>query len=75
MYIDYLINKKINALLEYEGEYLDETDEIDYKYYCKMKNFARKHGGLLYFFDNNFYFVLNFTDGGNFLIIPTEYKI
>ena len=70
-----LIDEKIRALLDYEGEKLDETYDQDIIYYSKMKDFAIINGGLLFFFDDNVYLIINFLGEKNFLFIPVEYQL
>jgi len=48
MFTNDVIDRKIEALLEYIGESLDETVYDDLVLYNEMRNFAEKNGGLLY---------------------------
>lgn len=73
MFTNDLIDKKFQRLLDYLGEYLDETDSLDYMYYERVKDFAKKHGGLLYPFDDEVYMIINFIDDDDFMIIPVDY--
>lgn len=75
MFTDYIIDKKIRKLYEYHGEYFDETDGLDCEYYEKLKDFAKKHGGLLFPFDDDFYLIINFINDDDFLIIPADYTL
>lgn len=73
MFANDIIDRKFQKLLEYLGEYLDETDGLDYMYYKRVRDFAEEHGGLLYPFDDEIYMIINFIDDDDFLIIPVEY--
>lgn len=75
MFENDLIDKKIEVILNQKGKYIDETREEDMILYLELRDFAEKHKGLLYQFNNEFYLVINFIDTSEFLIIPVEYKI
>jgi len=70
-----LIDEKINTLLDYKEEVLDETCGSDIMCYLEIRDFAEKHGGLLFFWDNNYYLVINFVGEKDFLIIPVDHYI
>lgn len=73
MFIKDLIDKKIEALFDYIGETIDETDETDIALYEELREFAEKHGGLLYYADDEVYLILNFIGEKDFLLIPVDY--
>ncbi|NMA85486.1 MAG: hypothetical protein GX962_16665 [Epulopiscium sp.] len=75
MFKNDLIDKKIQALLDYEKDYFDETVEGDLIYYCEIRDFAEEHGGLLFFFHDRTYLIINFIDEEDFLIIPVDYSL
>lgn len=72
MFVNDIIDKKIEALLNYIGEIIDITDEDDLLFYSKLRDYAEKNGGLLYLVGNEPYLVINFIGEDNLLIIPVE---
>ena len=75
MFKNDLIDKKINALLDFAGDSFDETKDEDMLFYHELRDFAEKHRGLLYFFNNETYLIINFIGEKNFLLIPVEYSL
>jgi len=74
MFTNDVIDRKIEALLEYIGESLDETVYDDLVLYNEMRNFAEKNGGLLYNIYNETYLIINFIGEDGFHIIPASSK-
>ncbi len=72
MFVNDIIDKKIEALLDYIGETIDETNEDDIIFYSELRDYAEKNGGLLYLVGNDPYLVINFIGEDNLLIIPVE---
>lgn len=68
-----LIDKKIEALLDYLGIKINIDDKNKITKYEELRDFAEDHGGLLYYIDNEVYLILNFIGEKDFLLIPVEY--
>ncbi|SHD76671.1 hypothetical protein [Schnuerera ultunensis] len=75
MFKNDLIDKKIQALLEAHNDSIDETKEEDILLYSELRHFAEEHEGLLYFFDDETYLIINFIGEDDFLVIPVEYNL
>lgn len=75
MFKNDIIDQKIQALFEAHNDYIDATKDEDMLLYYELRDFAEKHGGLLYFFDNKTYLIINFIGEGEFLFIPAEYSL
>ncbi|GFN37093.1 hypothetical protein [Tepidimicrobium xylanilyticum] len=75
MFRNDIIDQKIHALLEAHNDFLDETKDEDMLLYFELRDFAEKHGGLLYFFENETYLIINFIGEEEFLLIPAEYSL
>ena len=72
MFQNDLIDTKIEALLAQKGDCIDETKEEDLILYYEMRDFAEKHGGLLFNWGNETYLIINFMESKDFLFIPVE---
>lgn len=70
MFINDIIDKKIEALLDFIGESIDETEANDMMLYNEIREFAEENGGLLYNIFNESYLILNFVGEEKFHIIP-----
>ena len=72
---DDLIDKKINALLNFKEDSFDLENENDFLCYSELRDFAESHEELLYLFNNEVYLIVNFIGEKKFLIIPVNYSL
>lgn len=75
MFTNDLIDEKIEALLDYCNDVIDETNISDMVNYTEAREFAERYDGLLYSWDHEIYLVINFIGDENYLIIPIEYPL
>lgn len=69
MFINDIIDKKIEALLDFVGQSIDEGEADDLLLYSELRSFAEKNGGLLYHIFDESYLILNFIGEDGFHII------
>ena len=75
MFKNDLIDKKIQALFEAHNDSIDETKDEDILLYSELRHFAEEHGGLLYFFNDKTYLIINFIGEEELLVIPGGYSL
>lgn len=69
MFTNDIIDRKIEALLDFIGQPIDEREVDDLLFYSELRRFAEKNGGLLYNIYDESYLILNFIGEDGFHII------
>lgn len=69
MFVNDIIDKKIEALLDFIGQPIDEKEIDDLILYSELRSFAEENGGLLYNIYDESYLILNFIGEEGFHII------
>ncbi|NLY66685.1 MAG: hypothetical protein GX069_03910 [Tissierellia bacterium] len=69
MFTNDIIDKKIEALLNFVGQTIDEEESDDILFYSELRKFAEENGGLLYNIYDESYLILNFIGEDEFHII------